>query len=63
MYAILSRAHCFQFGFDGMFVGRIDYQDKQKREATKTLEMVWKTSDSLGATDFTYELCSVKTWL
>ncbi|XP_052262943.1 lysosomal alpha-mannosidase-like [Dreissena polymorpha] len=37
-----------QFGFDGMFVGRIDYQDKQKREATKTLEMVWKTSDSLG---------------
>ena len=38
----------FQFGFHGMFVGRIDYQDKEKRQRTKTMEMVWTTSDSLG---------------
>ncbi|WAQ95197.1 MA2B1-like protein, partial [Mya arenaria] len=36
-----------QFGFHGMFVGRIDYQDKEQRRKTKTMEMVWKTSDSL----------------
>ncbi|WAR25685.1 MA2B1-like protein [Mya arenaria] len=40
-----------QFGFHGMFVGRIDYQDKEQRRKTKTMEMVWKTSDSLDDSD------------
>ncbi|XP_076348984.1 lysosomal alpha-mannosidase-like [Tachypleus tridentatus] len=37
-----------QMYFDGLFLGRIDYQDKEKREKTKTMEMVWKASDNLG---------------
>ncbi|XP_060554885.1 lysosomal alpha-mannosidase-like [Ruditapes philippinarum] len=37
-----------QFGFDGMFVGRIDYQDKRQRERTKTMEMIWRSSESLS---------------
>lgn len=38
-----------QMGFDGLFLGRIDYQDKRKRLREKTAEMVWKGSDSLGS--------------
>ena len=38
-----------QMGFDGLFLGRIDYQDKEMRERTRTLEMVWKSSSSLGS--------------
>ena len=38
----------FQFGFDGLFFGRLDYQDKRKREKTKTMELVWRGSDDLG---------------
>ena len=37
-----------QMAFDGLFLGRIDYQDKALREKTQTLEMVWKASPSLG---------------
>lgn len=37
-----------QMAFDGLFLGRIDYQDKLLREQTQTLEMVWKSSPSLG---------------
>jgi lysosomal alpha-mannosidase len=35
-------------GFDGLFFGRIDYQDLDRRNITKTLEMVWKASANLG---------------
>ncbi|OQV16536.1 Lysosomal alpha-mannosidase [Hypsibius exemplaris] len=35
-------------GFDGLFLGRIDYQDIEKRRKTKTMEMIWEGSDSLG---------------
>ena len=38
----------FQFGFDGLFFGRLDYQDKAKREKTKTMELMWRGSDDLG---------------
>lgn len=38
-----------QMAFDGLFLGRIDYQDKLLRERTQTLEMIWKASPSLGA--------------
>ena len=34
--------------FNGLFLGRIDFQDKIEREKSKTLEFVWKTSPSLG---------------
>lgn len=37
-----------QFGFDGLFLGRIDYQDKDTREDTKTMEMLWQASENLG---------------
>ncbi|CAH1973774.1 unnamed protein product [Acanthoscelides obtectus] len=37
-----------QLGFDGVLLGRIDYQDKHFRLASKTPEMVWKSSQSLG---------------
>jgi hypothetical protein len=35
-------------GFDGLFFGRIDLQDYAQRNLTKTMEMIWKGSDSLG---------------
>jgi lysosomal alpha-mannosidase len=37
-----------QFGFDGLFLGRLDYQDYQYRSQTKTREFVWKPSSNLG---------------
>ena len=35
-------------GYDGLFFGRLDHEDKKHRLATKTMEMVWSGSDSLG---------------
>jgi hypothetical protein len=35
-------------GFDGLFFGRADYQDRQTRNSTRTMEMVWKASRNLG---------------
>ncbi|XP_024086114.1 lysosomal alpha-mannosidase-like [Cimex lectularius] len=35
-----------KLGFDGLFLGRIDWQDKTYRKANKTMEMVWKTSQN-----------------
>ncbi|CAF2257133.1 unnamed protein product [Rotaria magnacalcarata] len=37
-----------QMGFDGLFFARLDYQDDEQRNNTKTREMVWKGSDHLG---------------
>ena len=37
-----------QMGYDGIFFGRIDYQDKVNRMASKTPEMIWKSSNNLG---------------
>jgi len=44
-----------QFGFDGLFFARIDYQDMDVRLRTKNMESVWMGSQSLGdqATLFT----------
>ncbi|KAK3085464.1 hypothetical protein FSP39_003781 [Pinctada imbricata] len=42
-----SREHASLFarmGFDGLFFGRLDYQDKAKRMNTKTMEMIWQGS-------------------
>lgn len=33
--------------FDGLFLGRVDYQDKTTRSKQKALEMVWKSNDQL----------------
>ncbi|XP_045541142.1 lysosomal alpha-mannosidase-like [Papilio machaon] len=35
-------------GYDGLFLGRIDYQDKRNRLMEKKMEMVWRGDDSLG---------------
>ncbi|XP_076174533.1 lysosomal alpha-mannosidase II isoform X1 [Ptiloglossa arizonensis] len=38
-----------QLGFDGMFFGRLDYQDKERRLQDKAMEFVWKGSSNLGS--------------
>lgn len=37
-----------QMGYDGMFFGRLDYQDKENRLANKEMEMIWHASNDLG---------------
>lgn len=37
-----------QLGFDGVLLGRIDYQEKDYRLQTKTAEGVWRGSQNLG---------------
>lgn len=37
-----------QMGYDGMFFGRLDYQDKETRLKTKAAEMIWHGSENLG---------------
>jgi hypothetical protein len=41
-------------GFDGLFFGRADYQDFEQRNATKTMEMIWKGSANLGENIYKY---------
>ena len=36
-----------QMGFDGLFFGRLDYQDKEKRENERNMEGVWRGSANL----------------
>ncbi|WOL03753.1 putative alpha-mannosidase [Canna indica] len=38
-----------EVGFDALYFSRIDYQDRQKRKDTKTLEVVWQGSRTLGS--------------
>ena len=35
-------------GYDGLFFYRFDYDDRNKRLADKTMEIVWRPSKSLG---------------
>ncbi|CAB3234741.1 unnamed protein product [Arctia plantaginis] len=35
-------------GYDGLFLGRIDYQDKGTRLRDKSMEMLWRGDDDLG---------------
>lgn len=37
-----------QMGYDGVFLTRLDYQDKINRLATKTMEMMWKSNVNWG---------------
>ncbi len=36
-------------GYDSIYFARIDYQDKAKRSKERSLEMMWRSSPSLGA--------------
>ncbi|KAH6810146.1 Glycosyl hydrolase family 38 protein [Perilla frutescens var. frutescens] len=38
-----------EIGFDSLFFGRIDYQDRAKRKVHKSLEVVWQGSKSFGS--------------
>jgi alpha-mannosidase len=38
-----------ELGFEAMFLGRIDFQDLDRRRKAQELEMVWRASSSLGA--------------
>ncbi|KAF8400067.1 hypothetical protein HHK36_015942 [Tetracentron sinense] len=38
-----------EVGFDSLFFGRIDYQDRDKRKNEKSLEVVWRGSKTLGS--------------
>lgn len=38
-----------EVGFDSVFFGRIDYQDRAKRKGDKQLEVIWRASKSLGS--------------
>lgn len=40
---------CMQVGFDSLFFGRIDYQDRANRKKEKSLEVIWQGSKSLGS--------------
>lgn len=45
-------------GFDSLFFGRIDYQDRKKRMDEKNMEMVWKGSVSdADQAVFTGKIC------
>ncbi|KAL4703275.1 hypothetical protein ACJJTC_012458 [Scirpophaga incertulas] len=35
-------------GYDGLFLGRIDYRDKLARMEGRTMEFIWRGDDSLG---------------
>ena len=37
-----------QMGYDGFFIGRLDYQDKRRRMDQKDMEMLWRASASLA---------------
>ncbi|XP_074713591.1 lysosomal alpha-mannosidase [Strix uralensis] len=36
-----------QMGYDGLFVGRVDHQDKARREQRREMELLWRASGSL----------------
>lgn len=40
-----------RMGFDGLFIGRLDYQDKISRLTNKSAEMIWESSANLGKHD------------
>ncbi|XP_063371793.1 lysosomal alpha-mannosidase-like [Cydia amplana] len=41
-------ANLASMGYDGLFLGRIDYQDKAHRLRERTMEVLWRGSDDLG---------------
>lgn len=53
----------FQFGFDALFFGRLDYEDKYKRENQTTMEMIWRGSPENLGKGLCAERCNVLTLL
>ncbi|MFS7962489.1 putative alpha-mannosidase [Helianthus anomalus] len=47
--AVLAYLLGAELGFDSVFFGRIDYQDRAKRKGGKRLEVIWRGSKSLGS--------------
>ncbi|KAK8969877.1 hypothetical protein KSP40_PGU007504 [Platanthera guangdongensis] len=45
----IGRGSWTRVGFDALYFGRIDYQDREKRKQLKNLEVVWRGSKSLGS--------------
>lgn len=41
-------------GFDGLFFGRIDYQDRAWRRAQQELEVVWSASATYGSSNYVF---------
>lgn len=48
-FLIFLHVHVLQVGFDAVYFGRIDYQDRAKRKVEKNLEVVWRGSKTLGS--------------
>ncbi|PIA30379.1 hypothetical protein AQUCO_05600071v1 [Aquilegia coerulea] len=48
-----------EVGFDSLFFGRIDYQDRAKRKDEKTLEFVWQGSKTFGSSAQARQMLSV----
>lgn len=44
-------AICAQMGFEGIFLGRIDYQDLKKRREDRRMEFIWSPTHSQGHND------------
>ena len=40
-------------GFDGLFFGRLDYEDKRQRKKERNMEMVWSTNNRPGTKENT----------
>lgn len=35
-------------GYDGLFFGRLDHEDKKQRITNKSMELIWSASNTLG---------------
>lgn len=46
-YLYSLTCHSPQMGYDGFFLGRIDYQDKFHRESLREMEQLWRASRNL----------------
>lgn len=47
-----------QLGFDGFFVGRVDYQYKSNRRSNQEMEMIWNSSpNGIGRTKMPILAC------
>ena len=47
-YVLYNVLPHFQLGMDGFFFFRVDWADRRNRQESKTMEMVWRGSQSLG---------------
>ena len=43
-----------EMGMDGLFFGRLDYADKDKRLKDKMMEFMWEASSSLGESSWLF---------